>query len=502
MEIPQQRTYIAIDLKSFYASAECAERGLDPLDTNLVVADVSRTEKTICLAVSPSLKAQGVGGRPRLFEVVQRVREINNERRRTLHGGAFSGKSVSAKELAAHPDWELDYIAATPRMALYMEYSARICQIYLKYVSEEDVHVYSVDEVFIDATNYLPLYKMTARELAMTMIRDVLQQTGITATAGIGTNLYLCKVAMDIVAKHIPADKDGVRIAELNEKDYRQQLWTHQPLTDFWRVGKGIANRLATYGVRTMGDVARLSLRAEDFLYQLFGVNAELLIDHAWGWEPCTMDLVKAYRPETSSLSSGQVLSSAYSAKKAEVVLKEMAESLALSLLEKHLVTDQIVLSVGYDVENLTRPSISYHGETATDHYGRKVPKHAQGTSHLDRPTFSARLITRAALELFRRIANPQLLIRRLNLTVCRLGSEEKMKKKAVPVQLDLFTDYEALEKERKKEKEELEKERRLMETTLKLKKRFGKNSLLKGTDFDEGATARERNNQIGGHKA
>lgn len=497
-----QRTYIAIDLKSFYASVECAERKLDPLDTNLVVADVSRTEKTICLAVSPSLKAQGIGGRARLFEVVQRVNAINSQRRRKAHDYRFTGKSVSAKELAAHPDWELDYIAAPPRMALYITYSTRIYQIYLKYVSAEDVHVYSVDEVFIDATNYLSLYKKTAHELAMMMIRDVLQQTGITATAGIGTNMFLCKVAMDIVAKHMPADKDGVRIAELNEMTYRQQLWAHQPLTDFWRVGKGIANRLAPYGVRTMGDIARLSLRNEDFLYHLFGINAELLIDHAWGWEPCTMDLVKAYRPETSSLSSGQVLSCAYSAEKAEVVLKEMAESLALDLLDKHLVTNQIVLSVGYDVENLTNPSINYHGDTATDHYGRKVPKHSLGTENIDKPTFSARIITNATVELFRRIANKDLLIRRLTLTVCHLVEEGKTKKKAEPIQLDLFTDYEALEKKRKKEKEELEKERRLMETTLKLKKRFGKNSLLKGTDFEEGATARERNNQIGGHKA
>lgn len=502
--MPPRRTYIAIDLKSFYASVECVERNLDPLDTNLVVADASRTDKTICLAVSPSLKAHGIGGRPRLFEVVRRMKELNGERRSRQTGHRLTGKSVSDKELKAHPGWEADYVTAPPRMALYIEYSTRIYQIYLKYVSAEDIHVYSIDEVFIDATDYLRLYKKTARELAMAMIRDVLQQTGITATAGIGTNLYLCKVAMDIVAKHIPADKDGVRIAGLDEMAYRKQLWPHRPLTDFWRVGKGIASRLAPYGVETMGDIARLSLRNEDFLFQLFGVNAELLIDHAWGWEPCTMRLIKAYRPETSSLSSGQVLASAYSAEKAEVVIKEMAESLALELLDKRLVTSQVMMSIGYDVENLTNAAIQYEGETATDHYGRKVPKHSQGTASLDFPTSSAHIITRAALNLFHRIEKPHLLIRRITITACRVANEAvaKEQKKARPIQLDLFTDYEELEKKRKKEAEELEKERRLMETTLRLKKRFGKNALLKGTNFEDGATQRERNNQIGGHKA
>jgi len=492
-----QRTYIAIDLKSFYASVECVERKLDPLDANLVVADASRTEKTICLAVSPSLKAYGISGRARLFEVVGRVREINAGRR-------GDGTSFSDKELKIHPSWAIDYITAPPRMALYIKYSKRICQIYQKYVASEDIHVYSVDEVFIDATDYMRLYNMTAHELAMTMIRDVLQQMGITATAGIGTNMYLCKVAMDIVAKHIPADKDGVRIAELDEMSYRRRLWDHQPLTDFWRVGRGIAKRLLPYGIVTMGDIARVSLRNENFLYQLFGVNAELLIDHAWGWEPCTIAEVKAYRPETNSMSSGQVLHCAYDTKKAEVVLREMAETLALSLLDKRLVTNQIVLSVGYDVESLANPEVreAYQGEMHTDHYGRLVPKHAQGTGNLERQTSSARIITDATIALYRRIVNPNLLVRRLALTANHVVYETTIKKESTPVQLDLFTDYETLERKRKQEQDVLDKERRLMETTLKLKKRFGKNSLLKGTNFEEGATQRERNNQIGGHKA
>lgn len=492
-----QRTYIAIDLKSFYASVECVERKLDPLDTNLVVADASRTEKTICLAVSPSLKAYGIGGRARLFEVVQRVREINAGRRK-------GGKSFSDKELKAHGDWELDYITAPPRMALYIKYSTRIYQIYMNYIAAEDIHVYSIDEVIMDVTDYLRIYNKTAHELAMTMVRDVLQQTGITATAGIGTNMYLCKVAMDIVAKHIPADKDGVRIAELNEMSYRQQLWNHQPLTDFWRVGRGIANRLAPYGVYTMGDIARLSLRNEDLLYQLFGVNAELLIDHAWGWESCTMAAVKAYKPETNSMSSGQVLSCAYDTKKAEVVLREMAESVALDLLDKHLVTDQLVLCVGYDVDSLKAPAVkaTYTGEMHIDHYGRQVPKHSRGTANLGCRTFSARIITDEALALYRRIVNPSLLVRRLTLTASHVVSEASVKNEVAPVQLDLFVDYEALERERNQQQQTLDKERRLMETTLRLKKRFGKNVLLKGTDFEDGATQRERNNQIGGHKA
>ena len=497
------RQYIAIDLKSFYASVECVERGLDPLSTNLVVADKSRTEKTICLAVSPSLKAYGIGGRARLFEVVQRLREVNNERRYKA-GGRFSGKSVSDIELKAHPDWEVDYLAAPPQMAHYMDVSAKVYQTYLKYIAPVDIHVYSIDEVFMDVTDYLKTYKMTAHQLAMTMIRDVLSQTGITATAGIGTNMYLCKVAMDIVAKKMPADKDGVRIAELDEMSYRRQLWNHRPLTSFWRVGHGIAEKLAPYGIDTMGKIARMSLKSEELFYRLFGVNAELLIDHAWGWEPCTIAEVKAYKPENNSFSSGQVLQEAYDWKKARVVVKEMADAAALNLVAKKLVTDQLVLTVGYDVESLTNPAIrsKYHGPVATDHYGRQVPKHAHGTANLEKRTSSSAIITKAVMELYDRIVNPDLLVRRINLTTCRVVDESMAKEKDVPQQLDLFTDYEELERQKKEEQEALDKERRIQETRLVIKQRFGKNAILKGLNFEEGATAKERNEQIGGHKA
>ena len=499
-----EKTYIAIDLKSFYASVECVERGLNPLTTNLVVADASRTEKTICLAVSPSLKAYGISGRARLFEVVQRVREINNERRARYAGGQLTGKSYHDPDLEAHPEWALDYIAAPPRMAFYIDYSTRIYQVYLKYVAPEDVLVYSIDEVFIDATSYLKSYKMTAHQLAMTMIRDVLATTGITATAGIGTNMYLCKVAMDVEAKHIPADKDGVRIAELNEMTYREKLWEHQPLTDFWRVGRGIAARLEQYGMHTMGDIALQSLHNEQLLYHLFGVNAELLIDHAWGWEPCTMQVAKSYRPESNSFSNGQVLQSAYTFEKARVVMKEMAEAAALELVGKHMVTDQLVLTVGYDIENLTDQKIrsGYQGAITTDHYGRQVPKHAHGTINLDRKTSSTRLITKAALELFDRIVNPDLLVRRMNICTNRVIAEEEALAEEKPLQLELFTDYEEVRKEEEEEKEQLAKERKIQETVLEIKKKFGKNSILKGMNFDEGATAIDRNGQIGGHKA
>jgi DNA polymerase V len=400
------RTYIAIDLKSFYASVECVERGLDPLATNLVVADKSRTDKTICLAVSPSLKAYGIGGRPRLFEVVQKVREVNNARRRTIPYGRFNGKSHLDKELKAHPDWEVDYLVAPPRMAHYIEYSTRVYQVYLKYIAPEDIYPYSIDEVFIDATNYLPTYKISAHELALKMVRDVLKETGITATAGIGTNMYLCKIAMDIVAKHIPADQDGVRIAELDEMSYRRQLWDHKPLTSFWRVGRGIARRLEPYGIDTMGKIARCSLENEELLYKLFGVNAELLIDHAWGWEPCTMAAVKAYKPETNCLSNGQVLSTGYEFKKARVVAREMADEMALKMVAHHLVADQLVLTIVYDAENLANPKYKskYHGEITTDHYGRPVPKHAHGTRNLKAPTSSSKLMIAAITELFDQI--------------------------------------------------------------------------------------------------
>ena len=498
-----ERQYIAIDLKSFYASVECVERGLDPLTTNLVVADKSRTEKTICLAVSPSLKAYGIGGRARLFEVVQRVREVNYERRYKA-GGRFSGKSVNDIELKAHPDWEVDYLIAPPQMAHYMDVSAKVYQTYLKYIAPEDIHVYSIDEVFMDVTDYLKTYKMTAHELAMTMIRDVLRQTGITATAGIGTNMYLCKVAMDIVAKKMPADKDGVRIAELDEMSYRRQLWNHRPLTSFWRVGHGIAEKLAIYGIDTMGKIARMSLKNEELFYRLFGVNAELLIDHAWGWEPCTIAQVKAYKPENNSFSSGQVLQEAYDWKKARVVVKEMADAAALNLVAKRLVTDQIVLTIGYDVESLTNPVIraKYHGPVTTDRYGRQVPKHAHGTANLEKRTSSSAIITNAVMELYNRIVNPDLLVRRINLTTCRVVDESMAKEKDIPQQLDLFIDYEELERQRKEEQEALDKERRLQEARLAIKHRFGKNAILKGLNFEEGATAKERNEQIGGHKA
>ena len=500
-----KRTYLAIDLKSFFASVECVERGLDPLDTNLVVADVSRTEKTICLAVSPSLKAYGIGGRARLFEVIQRLREVNEERRGKASGCRLTGKSWHDKELQAHTDWEVDYIAAPPRMAKYIEYSTRIYQVYLKYIAHEDIHVYSIDEVFMDVTAYLDTYGMTAHELAMTIIRDVLKNTGITATAGIGTNLYLCKIAMDILAKKAPADKDGVRIAELDEATYRQQLWDYTPITKFWRVGRGIAEKLALYGMHTMGDVALCSVEREDLLYKLFGVNAELLIDHAWGWEPVTMECVKAYRPETNSLSSGQVLTAPYTFQKARIVVQEMADTAALALVDKRLVTDQLVLTVGYDIESLTNPGIraKYRGAVTTDHYGRQVPKYAHGTANLARHTSSTREIIEAVAALYDRIVNPDLLIRRLNLTTNHVISEERARKAAAgPIQLDLFTDYEALRERQKAEEEAKARERRMQETLLNIKSKFGKNSILRGLNFEEGATAIERNKQIGGHKA
>jgi len=501
----QQRTYIAIDLKSFYASVECVDRGLDPLTTNLVVADVSRTEKTICLAVSPSLKAYGIGGRARLFEVVQRIREVNYERQTKIPTHRLTGKSTSDTELKAHPDWAVDYIAAKPQMAHYIEISSKIYRIYLKYIAPEDIHVYSIDEVIMDVTPYLGTYKMTAHELTMKMIRDVLSQTGITATAGIGTNMYLCKVAMDIMAKKMPADKDGVRIAELDEMSYRRELWDYRPLTKFWRVGRGTAQKLAMYGIDTMGKLARMSVKNEELLYRLFGVNAELLIDHAWGWEPCTMEAVKAYRPETNSFSSGQVLQEPYSFKKARVVIQEMAEGMALNLVSKQLVTDQLVLTIGYDTESLTRPEISerYHGERTTNYYGKTVPKHVHSTFNFESPTSSSRLIMDGVTELYDRYVNPDLLIRRLNLTTNHVVSEASVAtRQNAPQQLDLFTDYETLKKLKQERKAQLDKERRMQEAQLKIKKRFGKNAILRGLNFEDGATAKERNKQIGGHKA
>ena len=493
----EQRHYIAIDLKSFYASVECVERKLNPLDACLVVADKSRTEKTICLAVSPALKAYGIPGRPRLFEVIQKLREVNHRRGR-------SGKSTSGYELAHRPDLAVDYIVAPPRMQLYVDYSTRIYDIYLRHIAPEDIHVYSIDEVFIDATPYLKTRKMTAHELAITMIREVLEETGITATAGIGTNLYLCKIAMDIVAKKMPPDKDGVRIAELDELEYRRQLWTHTPLTDFWRLGKGYARKLEAAGLHTMGDIARASLSNEDWFYEQFGINAELLIDHAWGWEPTTMDYIKAYRPETRSMSSGQVLSEAYNRDKALTVIQEMADDVALSLVDKGLVTNQIVLTIGYDIENLSNHTIrsQYHGKVSTDHYGRQVPYHAHGTTNIDRYTSSSRLIIRHVTELFERIVNPTLLIRRLTLSINRIIPENQVPKREPVVQLDLFTDYEALKRQQQAEDEALTKERRCQKAILELRKKYGKNTILRGLNYAEGATQRDRNQQIGGHKA
>ncbi|MBP5196618.1 MAG: DNA methylase [Bacteroidaceae bacterium] len=499
-----QRTYVAIDLKSFYASVECVDRGLNPLTTNLVVADISRTEKTICLAVTPSLKQYGISGRARLFEVIQRVREVNSERLFQSHCKRFTGKSVHDTELAEHPDWEVDYLTAPPRMARYKAVSRQIYDIYLKYVAPEDIHTYSIDEVFIDLTPYLRYKKTSAHDMVMTMIRDVLSQTGITATAGIGTNMYLCKVAMDIMAKKTKPDKDGVRIAELDEMSYRRQLWDHKPLTAFWRVGRGIAQKLLLHGIDTMGKIARCSVEKEELLYRLFGVNAELLIDHAWGWEPCTIDLVKAYRPESNSFSSGQVLHCPYDAKKARVIVQEMADGMALKLVDRHLVTDQLVLTINYDRENLTNPDIHnrYDGEVTTDHYGRQVPKHGHGTARMELPTSSSAEIIDAFLALYDRIVNPILLVRRLTLTVNNVVRENNVSTVHEPVQLDLFTDYAAEEQQKKEIAKRQKKERSIQEARLKIKRRFGKNAILKGINFEEGATARERNAQIGGHKA
>ena len=506
----KQKTYIAIDLKSFHASVECKERNRDPLTTNLVVADKSRTEKTICLAVSPSLKSYGIPGRPRLFEVVQKVREANNKRRWKAPNRTFNGSSDDKAELDANPALEIDYIVAPPRMAYYMEYSTKIYNVYLKYVAPEDIFPYSIDEVFMDVTDYLQTYRMTARELAMTMIQDVLKTTGITATAGIGTNMYLCKIAMDIVAKHIEPDKNGVRIAELDEMSYRRKLWSHRPITDFWRVGNGYAKKLEEHGLYTMGDIARCSigkpneLYNEELLYKLFGINAELLIDHAWGYEPCTMEQVKAYKPETNSVSSGQVLHCPYDYDKAKLIVKEMTDQMVLDLVDKGLVTDQLVLTIGYDIENLSNPNLKnqYKSEITIDRYGRKVPKHAHGTANLKKKTSSTRLITNAVMDLYDRIVDEHLLVRRITITANKLVDEKSVKQENEYQQLDLFTDYEAQRKKQAEEEEKLERERRMQEAMLSIKKKFGKNAVLKGMNLEEGATAKDRNEQIGGHKA
>ncbi len=482
--------YIAIDLKSFYASVECMERGLDPLTTNLVVADASRTEKTICLAVSPSLKQYGIPGRARLFEVVQKIKEVN----------ACRGTK----------DKEVSYIVAPPRMAKYMEVSTKIYSIYLRYIAPEDIHVYSIDEVFIDVDPYYSMYNMSPRELATKLVKEVYNETGITATVGIGTNLYLCKVAMDIMAKKMPPDADGMRIAELDEMSYKRELWNHRPITDFWRVGRGTAKKLESVGIYTMGDIARCSVKSdggfynEALLYRLFGVNAELLIDHAWGYEPCTIAAIKAYKPSNHSISSGQVLSRPYDHDETRLIVHEMVDLLVLDLVDKRLVTDQLILTIGYDVVNLTDPDISkkYNGPVTTDHYGRKIPKHAHGTANLERYSSSTKIITKAVLDLYDKIINPDLYARRITIAAGNVISEDEVNDTVFFEQMDLFTDYEALEAKRKKEEEELKKERNIQEAILGIHKKYGKNALLKGMNLEEGATAMERNAQIGGHKA
>ena len=500
----KERIYIAFDLKSFYASVECRERGLDPMDTNLVVADEIRTDKTICLAVTPPLKSCGISGRGRLFEVKQRVIEVNSERRYRAPQHKLSGSSYLFSELLANPSLAIDFIIAPPRMACYMEYSTRIYTIYMKYAAPEDIVVYSIDEVFIDVTDYLDAFQLSPHMLAMKIIQDILSETGITATAGIGTNLFLCKVAMDIVAKHIPPDKNGVRIAELNEMSYRQMLWSHQPLTDFWRVGHGYARKLKEHGMFTMGDVALCSVAHEELLYTLFGKNAELLIDHAWGWEPCTIKDIKAYRPTSQSLGSSQVLPCPYSAEKARLVLREMVDQLVLDLADKKLITDQLVLTVGYDIENLAVPQrcSNYQGPVVLDSYGRQIPRHAHGTASLSCHTASSKELIRAASDLFDRIVNPILLIRRLSITANHTVPERSVSTPILYEQMNLFTDYAALEKRRKKKQAELERDKKLQQAILTIKKKYGRNAILRGMSLEEGATARERNKQIGGHKA
>ena len=500
----KERIYIAFDLKSFYASVECRERGLDPMDTNLVVADESRTDKTICLAVTPPLKSCGISGRGRLFEVKQRVIEVNSERRYRAPQHKLSGSSYLFSELLANPSLAIDFIIAPPRMACYMEYSTRIYTIYMKYAAPEDIVVYSIDEVFIDVTDYLDAFQLSPHMLAMKIIQDILSETGITATAGIGTNLFLCKVAMDIVAKHIPPDKNGVRIAELNEMSYRQMLWSHQPLTDFWRVGHGYARKLKEHGMFTMGDVALCSVAHEELLYTLFGKNAELLIDHAWGWEPCTIKDIKAYRPTSQSLGSSQVLPCPYSAEKARLVLREMVDQLVLDLADNKLITDQLVLTVGYDIENLAVPQrcSNYQGPVVLDSYGRQIPRHAHGTANLSCHTASSKELIRAASDLFDRIVNPILLIRRLSITANHTVPERSVSTTILYEQMNLFTDYAALEKRRKKKQAELERDKKLQQAILTIKKKYGRNAILRGMSLEESATARERNKQIGGHKA
>ena len=490
-----EKVYSCIDLKSFYASVECVERGLNPLKTNLVVADKSRTEKTICLAVSPALKQYGIGGRARLFEVLSKVKEINKIRRKANGYKKFSGKTVNDDILKKDKTKELNLIIASPRMAHYIDYSTKIYNIYLKYIAKEDIFVYSIDEVFMDITNYLKYYKLSPKDLITKIIKDVYERTGITATAGIGTNLFLAKVAMDVVAKHITPNKFGVRIAELNEMSYRKLLWSHSPITDIWRVGKGISKRLEKYGIYTMGDVARCSINNEDLLYKLFGVNAELLIDHAWGWEPCTIESIKNYKPLAKSISSGQVLQKPYSYDKAKLIVREMVELLTLNLVSKRLVTEKLVLTIGYDIENVTD---DYNGSVTIDYYGRAIPKHAHGTINLDYKTSSSKIIQEAMIKLYDRIINPKLSVRRITIALTKLASEEDEKDKVRYRQLDLFSSLD--DNKLDYDKEVLKKENNLQNAMLKIKEKYGKNAILKGMDLEEGATTIERNRQIGGH--
>ena len=492
-----EKVYSCIDLKSFYASVECVERGLNPLKTNLVVADKSRTEKTICLAVSPALKQYGIPGRARLFEVLSKVKEINKMRRKSNDYKKFSGKAVNDDILKKDKTKELDLIIAPPRMAHYIDYSAKIYNIYLKYIAKEDIFVYSIDEVFMDITNYLKYYKLSPKDLITKIIKDVYDTTGITATGGIGTNLFLAKVAMDVVAKHITPNKFGVRIAELNEMSYRKMLWNHVPITDIWRVGRGISKKLEKYGMYTMGDVARCSINNEDLLYKLFGVNAELLIDHAWGYEPCTIESIKNYKPLAKSISCGQVLQSPYSYDKAKLIVREMAELLALDLVSKKLVSEQLVLTIGYDIENVTD---DYNGSVTIDYYGRAIPKHAHGTINLEYKTSSSKIITEAMIKLYDEIINPKLSVRRVTMAATKLASEEEEKGKVRYRQLDLFSSLDDENNKLDYDREVLKEENNLQNAMLKIKEKYGKNAILKGMDLEDGATTRDRNRQIGGH--
>lgn len=495
--------YCCIDLKSFFASVECVERNLNPLQTNLVVADKSRTNKTVCLAVTPSLKKYGIPGRARLFEVVQKVKEINFERKYKATGHKLEGKSFNDIELRNNSNLELDYIVAPPRMSLYMKYSTMIYNIYLKYIAPEDIFAYSIDEVFCDLTNYLNTAKMTPKQFVTTMIQDIYKTTGITATSGIGTNMYLAKIAMDIGAKHVKADANGARIAELNEISYRKLLWEHRPITDFWRVGAGYAKKLEKNNMFTMGDVARCSIRNEELLYKLFGINAELLIDHSWGYEPCTMKDVKNFKPSTNSISSGQVLHCPYNYEQTMLIVKEMTDLLVLDLVEKNLVTNQIVLTIGYDVDNLINPNLrnSYNGEITVDRYGRKVPKHAHGTINLKENTSSTKVIMKAVDELYNRIINKKLFVRRINVVANNVVKESEIMNNNKNEQISLFIDYEKQKEEMKQEQEQRKEENNLQHVILDIKKKYGKNAIIKGMNLEKDGTTIERNKQIGGHK-